>query len=159
MESGVSAIFAVWPAQATVTSLAPPGLVSTSTSEPSEFLAAAWYTREVAVLFGVAVTVDDDAGCPISAAFTAGASPLASCDATMIAPRRNARACWTNAQYNPVRVISFVCEWIWTRPPQSKGPMFGRPRSSRARFHMVMLCGPWAKMPAKVAPHLLQLVK
>src|SRR5882762_9943010 len=41
MESAVSATFAVWPAHATVMSLASPGLVSTRTSEPSEFFAAA----------------------------------------------------------------------------------------------------------------------
>jgi hypothetical protein len=40
MESAVSDIFAAWPAHATVTSLASPGFVSTSTSEPSEFFAA-----------------------------------------------------------------------------------------------------------------------
>ena len=40
IESAVRDIFAVWPAHATVTSLASPGFVSTSTSEPSEFFAA-----------------------------------------------------------------------------------------------------------------------
>ena len=31
-----------------------------------------------------------------------------------------------------------VCELIVTTPPQGNGPMFGRPCSSRARFHAVM---------------------
>src|SRR6266853_5078332 len=39
IESAVNAIFAVWPLQATVTSFASPGFVSTSTIEPSGFFA------------------------------------------------------------------------------------------------------------------------
>jgi len=40
IESAVSAIFAAWPPQATVTSFASPGFVKTITIDQSEFFAA-----------------------------------------------------------------------------------------------------------------------
>jgi hypothetical protein len=46
-----------------------------------------------------------------------------------------------------------------TTPPQGNGPMFGRPCSSRARFHAVMERHQLFSTPLKVPPHLHQSVR
>ena len=46
-----------------------------------------------------------------------------------------------------------------TMPPHAKGPMFGLPFSSRARFHPMMQRAQLRRMPEKVADHWVQLVR
>jgi len=63
------------------------------------------------------------------------------------------------AQNIPLRVISLVRELIVTTPPHEKGPILGRPTSSRARFQAVMERHPLRRIAVKVPPQSHQLVR
>jgi hypothetical protein len=113
----------------TFTRVADPGLAMTKTFRPSRFLQAT-YVR----FFDVPV------------------------DANIIAPLCMLREKCENPWYWPLRVISFVPEWIVSNPPHENGPMFGRPRSSSARFHPVIDAQPFLNTPMKVCAHVTQSV-
>jgi len=55
-------------------------------------------------------------------------------------------------------VICFVWEFMVTKPPHEKGPRFGLPLSSSAKFQAMMQRAQLRKIPAKRELQNVQLV-